>query len=187
MRIDWNDAVKAYVPDEANGRYEVDEDTWGMYEALLAVKMETEDKIRQSPEADPLDHIDEDLKAMRDMLPDAELLLLHQRRHVNDAVEAADVPVAGEQPRLDPPPQCSRNAGGKHIAATYLRHSDGTLLGKCKCGHVIQNPDCPHMTQTLRGNKVVCAECGRPQINSVGYTENDADHPQMVDPGRFTA
>jgi hypothetical protein len=194
MRVDWNDRLCVYQRQESNGRYEADDDTWGTYTALLEVKIELEEQIRQSPEADPLDHIDDDLKALRDMLPDTELLLLHQKRHVGEVVTTKPDPIAealGPLPEAPLPPmlghvECSRNAAGKHIAATYLRHSDGRLIGKCKCGHMMQNPDCPHLTQALRGNKVVCAECGRPQINNVGHTENDADHPAAVDPGRFT-
>jgi hypothetical protein len=196
MRVDWNDRLLCYTIEEQSGRYEADEDTWGTYAALLEVKIELEEKIRNAPQADPLDHVDDDLRALRDMLPDDEILLLNKKRHQADVPAGVDpgtllagVPefrpeVVASAP-ISRPPECSKNPAGKHVASSYMRHSNGSLLGKCKCGHIIQNPDCPHMTQTLRGNKVVCAECGRPQIVNVGHWDNEIEQAAFIDPNRF--
>lgn len=178
MRVEWDDELTCYLPDQQSG-IEIPYDLWKTYDALLTIKMELEQDIRAlSPPSQ---------RDLSDLSHDELIAMVQSLTGTRDSGTAsAAAPIATVEPLItERPPACPKNPAGKHIAASYGRTSNGTLLGQCKCGAMIQNPDCPHTTQAYRNKAVVCNDCGKVLVHNTGYTDNDADHPAPVNPEQF--
>lgn len=189
MIVSWWDDFACYVPTDEG--IEVSEELWHNYSTILRVKVELEDQIRAEDA-----QLDADLENLRGVLSDEELQALHARRR---AVDAAVAPREGQQGALpqvvqeEPTPApvvpigggCAKspNGTGPHVALRYVRDgSNGQLIGICKCGRQMQNPDCPHQVQVKRGRNIACADCGKTIIHNTGFSDNDTGTDRYVPP-----